>query len=89
MSRRSTKQINEQKHKLEDLLLDLLELTAEELMDRMRTGEASPQDISNAIKLCKENGIDIRITDGEPLDILDKTDLPFQGENVVKMKHAK
>jgi|AntRauTorcE11898_2_1112593.scaffolds.fasta_scaffold03928_2 hypothetical protein len=78
---------NRKKTNIEDILLDLLEATSEELLVRIESGEASPQDISNAIRLCKENGIDISIKKGEPLDIISKK-LPFEGENVVKMNNG-
>ena len=52
VANKNTRTINRQKHKIEDLLLDLLALTTEELMERMKSGGASPQDISNAIRLC-------------------------------------
>ena len=89
VANKNTRTINRQKHKIEDLLLDLLELTTDELMERMKSGGASPQDISNAIRLCKENGVDIHITEGEPLEILNKHDLPFESETVVSMKDRK
>lgn len=76
---------NEIKHNVEQVLYDLMEASAKELLDRIRAGEASPQDISNAIRLCKENGIDIHVKKGEPLDILSE-ELPFEGENVVRFK---
>lgn len=78
---------NVKKHRIEEMLLDLLEATSEELLLRIENGEASPQDISNAIRLCKENGIDISIKKGEPLDIISQK-LPFEGENVVKMNNG-
>jgi len=43
---------------------DLMELlhgtVAQELLDRIKTGEASSADISNAIKFLKDNGIEAR-----------------------------
>lgn len=84
MAKKNIKEINKRKHKVEELLYDLMENTTKELLERIRSGEAGPQDISNAIRLMKENDIDITIRQGEELGILDE-DLPFEGENVVKM----
>ena len=76
---------NKIKHNVEELLYTLMEASAEELLARIKSGEASPQDISNAIRLCKENGIDIHVKKGEPLDVLSES-LPFEGDNVVRFK---
>jgi hypothetical protein len=43
-----------------DLLGVLHEAVAKELLDRIRSGEASAADISNAIKMLKDNGIEAR-----------------------------
>lgn len=82
-----SKSQNEIKKNVEDILYSLMEASAQELLDRIRSGEASPQDISNAIRLCKENDIDIRVNQGEPLDILSQ-ELPFEGDNVVNFKNG-
>lgn len=46
------------KNPLEDLLVEILDQTAHSLLKRIKDGTASHQDISNAIKLLKDNGID-------------------------------
>lgn len=61
----------------EEVMVDLLLLVAKELYDRIRSGEASPSDISNAIKLLQNNGITVAVNKGEPLDILAEV-LPFE-----------
>lgn len=80
----SVKDINSKKKLIKERLLDLLEVVSIELLERIQSGEASPQDISNAIRLCKENDVDIRITEGQPLAVLDNN-MPFEGQNVVNM----
>lgn len=81
---------NETKKQVEQTLLELLDATAEEILRRVKSGEAGPQDISNAIRLLKENDIDIHIREGDASGLLDKLeDLPVSGENVVKMEDKK
>lgn len=55
---------------IEDLLGDLLDATAKDLLKRVRSGEASPSDVRNAISLLKDNGITCEVRKGTPLDIL-------------------
>ena len=66
----------------EDLMVDIMYATAESLLDKIRTGEAKPQDISNAIKLLHNNGITVAVNKGNPLDILSE-ELPFHGDFTV------
>jgi len=90
MANKNIKKVNSQKHKVEELLYDLMETTVEELVERIESGEASPQDISNAIRIMKENDIDTTIRKGKELGIIDNDeDLPFEGENVVRMDDKK
>lgn len=58
-------------------------MTAEELLERVRSGEAKPTDITNALKLLEKNGVGIDVDSGDPIEILANTlgeegeDLPF------------
>ena len=83
-SNRTADEMNKLKHAAEEMMVELLHATTEELLVRIRQGEASPQDISNAIRICKENDVTIAIKEGSPLGVLDE-DLPFEGDNVVSM----
>ena len=87
---KDVQKINKKKHNVEQTLLDLLEATAEELLRRVKSGEAGPQDISNAIRMMKENDIDIHINQGDPDDILRQLeDLPFESDKVVNMNNKR
>lgn len=55
---------------------------ASQLLERIRSGEAAPQDFSNAIKLLQNNGITVAVNKGTPLAIL-KEDLPFTSDHVM------
>ena len=66
----------------EEMMVDLMYGIAETLLAKVRSGEAAPQDISNAIKLLQNNGITVAVNKGNPLDIL-KEDLPFHGQYTV------
>ena len=61
---------------LEDCLIDLMRTTINTLQVRIKAGEASPQDVKNAIQLLKDNGItcDVRRPDNPLQGLLD--DLP-------------
>lgn len=54
---------------------------SEDLLRKIQAGEATPQDVSNAIKLLQNNDITIVIDRGEPLPILGET-LPFQSSHM-------
>lgn len=79
---KDVEKVNKLKHEAESMMVKLLHATTKELVKRIQSGEASPQDISNAIRLCKENDVSIEIKEGKPLPVLDE-DLPFMGDNVV------
>lgn len=66
----------------EDLMVDIMYATAETLLEKIRNGTAQPQDISNAIKLLKNNGITVAVNKGNPLDILSE-ELPFHTEHMM------
>lgn len=67
---------NSKKRLAEDLMVDLLYEIAEKLREKIRAGEATHQDIANAIRLLNSNGITVAINEGNPLELL-KEDLPF------------
>lgn len=64
--------------------LELLHVAvAEELLERVRTGEAKPADIANAIKFLKDNNVDAVITEDSPMkNLLDN--LPFDQVSLEK-----
>ena len=67
---------------LEQTLSTLHTAVATELLDRVRSGEARPADISNAIKFLKDNHIDAMPVQGSPLDGL-LYSLPFNSEGIL------
>jgi hypothetical protein len=67
---------------LEQTLATLHTAVATELLDRVRSGEAKPADISNAIKFLKDNNIDAMPVQGSPLDGL-LNSLPFNSEGIL------
>lgn len=67
---------------LEQTLATLHTAVATELLDRVRSGEARPADISNAIKFLKDNNIDAMPVQGSPLDGL-LNSLPFNSEGIL------
>ena len=66
---------------LEQTLATLHTAVAQELLDRVRSGEAKPADMSNAIKFLKDNNIDAMPVQGSPLDGLLGA-LPFITESL-------
>lgn len=67
-------------------MIELLFLTTEELIKRIKDGDAAPQDISNAIRICKENDININIKEGKLLKVVENNEnLPFMSDNVIAM----
>lgn len=66
----------DKRRQTEEMMVDLLYETTKELLRRIRSGEATPQDISNVIKLLNNNEITVAIKKGEiPPELLE--DLPF------------
>jgi hypothetical protein len=53
---------------LEQTLSTLHNAVAQELLDRVQSGEAKPADMSNAIKFLKDNNIDAMPVQGSPLE---------------------
>jgi hypothetical protein len=52
---------------LQELLAELHLSTVECLLDRVKSGEASAQELSVACKLLKDNGIDVAATKEAPI----------------------
>jgi len=65
---------------LEQVMASLHEALAKDLLDRVRTGEATAADMSNAIRFLKDNGIDAHLVKDSPLENLAKI-LPFKDPN--------
>lgn len=74
-----TKQMNQKKHKAEELMVDLMLKVVEDLKYKIEAGEASSGDVRNAISLLKDNSITVAITKGDPKSILKEAEeeLPF------------
>ena len=62
----------------------LHEAVAQELLDRVRSGEAKPADLSVAVKFLKDNGIEAIPTDGSLLKALFE-DLPFDEDEEIEL----
>ena len=58
------------------VLEELHTLVAEELTQRIRTGDAKPADLAVAVKFLKDNGVDALASDESPLKRLAQI-LPF------------
>ena len=61
----------------------LFDAVADELLDKIKTGEARPADLAVAVKFLKDNNITCLPTDGNPLSELMKT-MPFSEEDKFK-----
>lgn len=72
--------------KKEQLLADLFEVTAKELLRRIKNKEASPSDIKNAIQWLKDNSITVEVRKGHPLAALAEA-LPFTSEDLDGSTH--
>ena len=51
--------------RLEDKMVDLMEQLIDLLLDRVKDGTITPSEATNAVRLLKENGITIDITDAD------------------------
>ena len=61
-----------------DQLLDqLFDATLTELLNRVRSGEASPSDIANALKFLQQNGISANVKAKPDMKLLEGKLLPF------------
>ena len=67
---------------LEKTLSTLHTAVAQELLDRVQSGDAKPADMSNAIKFLKDNNVDAMPVQGSPLDGL-LNSLPFNSEGIL------
>ena len=65
----------------EELMDILLYSVSQNLLDKIQAGEATPQDISNAIKLLHNNGITVEVKKGDPLSILSE-EVPFESDYI-------
>tara|TARA_R100000541_G_scaffold55460_1_gene64358 strand:+ start:2031 stop:2264 length:234 start_codon:yes stop_codon:yes gene_type:complete len=70
--------------KVSEVLNDLHGALAEELLDRVRSGEAKPSDLGVAVKFLKDNGIEAIPTDGSYLQQLFE-ELPFDEDEEIKL----
>ena len=58
----------------------LFDAVADELLTKIKTGEAKPADLAVAVKILKDNNITCVPTDGNSLEALMKT-MPFSNED--------
>ncbi len=66
-----------------DILETLHGAVAKELLDRIRSGEARPADMANAIKFLKDNGIEGLPIEGSPLGNLVDS-MPFPTKDALR-----
>lgn len=71
-----------------ELLQELLESTASLLQDRVKDGTATPADISNALRLLKDNDISVIVQDSDALQELNQK-LANRRTKVVNLNDAK
>ena len=62
---------------LQDLLAELHLSTVECLLDRVKSGEATAQELAVACKFLKDNGIDSSMSEGAPITQL-AIAMPFE-----------
>ncbi len=76
-----------------DTLNKMHELVANHLIERLESGEASPQEVAQALKMLKDNGIQAIPVKNSPLaNLMDK--MPFSVDedgvgNIVRMTSRK
>jgi len=73
--------------KVSEILNTLHEAVAIELLERIRSGEAKPADLSVAVKFLKDNGIEAIPTDGSLLNAL-LQELPFDEDDEIELIKA-
>jgi len=61
-------------------LNSLFDAVADELLTKIKTGEAKPADLAVAVKFLKDNNITCLPTDGNSLEALMKT-MPFSNDD--------
>ena len=64
-------------------LNSLFDAVADELLTKIKTGEAKPADLAVAVKFLKDNNISCLPVDGNPLSELMKS-MPFSEEDNIK-----
>jgi len=70
--------------KVSETLNALHEAVATELLERIKSGEAKPADLSVAVKFLKDNGIEAIPTDGSLLTAL-LQELPFDEDDEIEL----
>lgn len=70
--------------KVSEILNTLHEAVAIELLERIRSGEAKPADLSVAVKFLKDNGIEAIPTDGSLLNAI-LQELPFDEDEEIEL----
>ena len=63
-----------------DKLNSLFDAVADELLTKIKTGEAKPADLAVAVKFLKDNNISCLPVDGNSLEALMKT-MPFSSDD--------
>lgn len=60
--------------KIESLFVDLMACTIQEVIDKIKSGEADSKDVRNALTLLKDNGFTLRDvpSDKKPEEFLDE-----------------
>ena len=64
----------------EEVLQSLFDAVADDLLIKIKTGEAKPADLAVAVKFLKDNNITCAPTDGNSLEELMKS-MPFSTED--------
>ena len=64
----------------DEILNSLFDAVADELLTKIKTGEAKPADLAVAVKFLKDNNITCLPVDGNSLEELMKT-MPFTSED--------
>ena len=67
----------------EEILKSLFDAVADDLLTKIKTGEAKPADLAVAVKFLKDNNITCLHTDSNPLGELMKN-MPFSEEDGMK-----
>ena len=71
----------------EELLGALHESVATQLLEKVRSGTATPAELSTAVKFLKDNGIEALPTEDSKLDRLSKEFPEFNTEESLHAKH--
>ena len=67
----------------EEILQSLFDAVADDLLTKIKSGEAKPADLAVAVKFLKDNNITCLPTDGNSLEELMKS-MPFSEEDGMK-----